>query len=200
MLIKYANVRDIFVPSFAYVICEAGEQLYTPVYNRQNRVEYFTEVRFEHTQLIEIKRKIDIKVGNHRIYAYGCNGKAYLGTKKEIAPILNELLDSNAIVQPFCLLEVIDFLRIRGLRRNQVLNKCHDYLQAHATQESVEIWKETVGYKQSIRRISNDTPVNYNPKQQYLERQRSGDVVKVLSQKAESGKLTPQGGTALYGF
>ena len=191
MKIKYANVDNTDYPSFAYIICEENGIMFSPVYNRWNRVDYFTEVEIIHTNKITINEDYIIRKGDACIYAYFCNNIVYLGKKRKIKTLLMSLLYENKISAPFSMLEVVQFLNITGKQKNNVLKLCYDYLSEYNSPEFMRIWADSVEYKKVIRhRPQYLGPPNYNTRESYIGSLHSASLTK--NKKAVTGLLTPE--------
>ena len=148
MKIKYANIDNTDFPSFAYVVCEENGILYSPVYNKWNRVDYFTEIEIINTCKIDIYENYDLRKGDKCVYAYYCDNVVYLGKMKKIKTMLLCLLRKNKIRTPFSMLEVIQFLNIKGKQKNKILRSCYNYLLENSTIEFAKIWADSVKYKE----------------------------------------------------
>jgi len=188
MKIKYVNVDDKEFSSFAYVICEENGKLFSPVYNKRNRIAYFTEVEIVNTYLLDTYENDDIHVGSRRIFAYYCNYKVYLGEKGKIRAILLGLLDNNSIHTPFAMLEVIQFLNIKGKKKLEVLKKCHDFLAEHVNAGSLRMWEESVKYKEPAF-IKKQTNISTDPRDDYIK--SLPELMRIGANKARSFSLTP---------
>ena len=190
MKIIYANIDSMDFPSFAYIICEENGLLYSPVYNRWNRVEYFTEVEIIHTFKININENLDIRKGDKCIYAYYCNNVIYLGEMKKIRAILMNLLNENKIRAPFSMLEVIQFLNIKGGQKNETLKLCRDYLLETTSPEFVRIWADSVKYKEITHsKDKNATPPVMDARESYINVLQNTRAI--INKKAVLGSLTP---------
>jgi len=188
MKIKYANVDDKEISSFAYIICEENEKLFSPVYNKWDKVAYFIEVDIVNTFLLEIYHNIDLRIGNIRIYAYFCEGKVYIGDKREIKNILKTLISQEKIRSPFSLLEVIQFLGITGMERRRVIEKCHRFLVENISPEGIKLWEDSVNY--SKYEIDTKESLPNDPKDDYL--QLLPRYIETVKDKLGQGALTPQ--------
>lgn len=170
MIVKYLNIDDKEISTFAFIICEENGILYTPVYNTKSRIAYFTDVTIKNTSLVEVYDKYDLNVGDKRIYAYYCNYTSFLGNKNKLKDILLTLLTDNKIRTPFSMLEVIQFLKIKGKRKAIVLEKCHEFLSDSIEADSLVIWEESVQYKKKpYKNKKTDTIKIIDPERAYYD-------------------------------
>ena len=186
MKIKYANVDDKGFSSFAYIICEENGKLFSPVYNKRDRVAYFTEVEIVNTYLIDAHSDVDLRVGDRRIFAYYCDNKVYIGDRKEISKILFSLLGNNKIRTPFSMLEVIQFLNVKGKERQKALDRCHSFLVENASPEGVKLWEDCVKYKEPVSRRAESA--FYDPKDEYVK--SIPHNIDIIQTKARQGSFT----------
>ncbi len=149
MKVKYINIDYSNCPSFGYIICENKNILHTPVYNNKNRVSYFVETSIENTRLIEVTEIFDLNIGDERIFSYYHNNIMIIGHKKKIKQQLLDLVKNDEIKEPFCLLELINFLKIRGHIKYIAQQKCYNFLKETAKDGNADLWKETVGFNEN---------------------------------------------------
>ena len=146
-IINNVNIEVNEISSFAYVICqEIDNKLFTPVYNKYDRVISFSEIWItDKTELKPIEKSYKVKVGDSRIYAYYHNGKVYTGNKYEISRELKKLLLKDDTWLPFSKLDVVEFLNSEGVLRDDVLKDCYRYLKEISPEYAAK-WAESMNF------------------------------------------------------
>ena len=198
MKVKYANVDDMEFSSFAYIICENNGKLYSPVYNKLNRVSYFTDVEMVNTHIVDVYDDIDLKVGDKIIYAYYHDFGVFIHNKRKTKQILLSLILENKLRTPFCILEAIEFIGIKGKRKKDVIMKCHKYLSKRVNTDALEYWEDSISYSKIIgnyKSNSNDIPSNDDtPLELLLDFINKGNALKgLLTPNIPSKKETQYG-------
>ena len=145
MLVKYVNIEDKIISTFAYVICEEDGVIYTPVYNKMNKITRFVEVTITNTLKVDVDCDYDLQVGDTRLYAYYRHGAVYFGKEKKIKSILLELLNDGKPWKEFCKLDVIEFLGLKGEVLDNAIRDCYLYLRSVSPNYAIK-WAESMKY------------------------------------------------------
>lgn len=92
MKLTHVNVFNIEIPSFAYMICEDRQTQYQPIFDKNNILIEFAEVKCQTPVIpVEPDQQLELNISDTGLFAYHSSGEILIGDAEKLVPQLLSL-------------------------------------------------------------------------------------------------------------